>query len=169
MESFETEGDTARPSPFEVVEVNEVSQSVIKTLVEIDLATFSESTFSDYALASLLRNGRVFLMKTGKKTIGMCVTMRCWDRPTEAMVLTMGLKPGWRGQGLGQALLDGVLHKLRSKGLRSASLYVATDNRRAIQVYQDCGFESVEIGSDLHGSNLLLMRATLGEPELIPL
>lgn len=169
MESQGSDAEPRRGAPFTVVEVTEPSPRVVRTLVEVDLATFSESTFSDYALASMVRNGRVFVLESGSSAIGACVTMRCWDRPTEVMILSLGIKPGWRGQGLGQAFLLSVLGKLRSKGLRSASLYVGTDNRRAIQVYQDCGFETVEIGSDLHGSNMVLMRVALGEPGLIEL
>jgi ribosomal protein S18 acetylase RimI-like enzyme len=170
MESFDSSLDPGRQSStLRVVEVDQLSPEVVRTLVDIDLATFSEHTFSDFALASLLRNGRVFLLENAEKAIGTCVTMRCWDRPSEVMVLTMGIKPGWRGQGLGQAFLVSVLEKLRHRGMRSACLYVGTDNRRAIELYRDCGFESVEIGHDLQGTNLLLMRVTLGEPELIEL
>ncbi len=169
MESHETEDVPGDGTNFSIVEVTQPSMEVIRTLVEVDLATFSESTFSDFALASMIRNGRVFLLQTGGSTIGTCITMRCWDRPSEAMVLSMGIKPGWRGQGLGQMFLMAVLDKLRQKGLRSVSLYVGTDNRRAIRVYQDCGFESVEIGSMLHGASMVLMRVQLGEPDLIPL
>lgn len=169
MESFDTQPAAHGPTTLQVLEVESPSTELVRTLVDVDLATFSESTFSDFALAALLRNGRVFLLEANGKTIGTCVTMRCWERPNEVMVLSMGIKPGWRGQGLGQTFLVSVLDKLRHRGMRSACLYVGTDNRRAIQVYQDCGFESVEIGSDLHGTNLLLMRVALGEPDLIPL
>lgn len=169
MESHGSEGEPRRSPPFSVDEVVEASADVVRTLVEVDLATFSESTFSDFALASMVRNGRVFLLRAGSNAIGACVTMRCWDRPSEAMVLSLGIKPGWRGQGLGQTFLLGVLGKLRSKGLRSACLYVGTDNRRALQVYRDCGFEAVEIGGDPQSGNLVLMRVALGEPELIEL
>ncbi|MCA9572627.1 MAG: GNAT family N-acetyltransferase [Myxococcales bacterium] len=169
MESYDADGDPRRSPPITVVEVSEPDVSVIRTLVDVDLATFSESSFSDFALASLVRNGRVFLLQHGTSTIGTCITMRCWERPSEAMVLSMGIKPGWRGQGLGQTFLVAVLARLRQRGLRSACLYVGADNRRALQLYQDCGFETVEIGSDLQGSTMVLMRAQLGEPELISL
>lgn len=149
---------------FRVEEVNTVTPELVNGLLEIDLQTFSESTFSEYAAAAMLRNGRVFLLRAGDVLIGSLVTMRCWDRPNEVMVLSMGIKPGWRGQGLGQSFITEVLERLRARGLRSVCLYVGNDNRRAIKVYQDVGFQAVEIGTvGQLGEQLMLMRSTLQE------
>jgi ribosomal protein S18 acetylase RimI-like enzyme len=167
MESFGTSGQVGPRTEFHIDEVHDVSTELIDTLIEIDLQTFSESTFSEYAAAAMLRNGRVYLLSSGDQVIGTCVTMRCWDRPNEAMVLSMGIKPGWRGQGLGQYFIRGVLQKLRQRGLRSASLYVGTDNRRAIKVYEDVGFVVVErgVGVNSDRSELNLLRITFQESQ----
>lgn len=169
MESFDADAPLGRSfrlaerADLRVEEVHEVTPELVAKLVEIDLQTFSESTFSEYAAAAMLRNGRVFLLWAPSGVIGTCVTMRCWDRPNEAMVLSMGIKPGWRGQGLGQHFIASVLAKLKARGLRSVCLYVGTDNRRAIRVYEDVGFAQVERGPrDAHGQGaLMLMRAVL--------
>lgn len=169
MEGFDADGPVGKSfgladvSELRVEEVHEITPELVAKLVEIDLQTFSESTFSEYAAAAMLRNGRVFLLWSPSGVIGTCVTMRCWDRPNEAMILSMGIKPGWRGQGLGQHFIGGVLSKLRARGLRSVCLYVGTDNRRAIRVYEDVGFTQVERGPrDAHGTGgLVLMRAVL--------
>lgn len=147
---------------FHIEEVDSVTPELVDGLIEIDLQTFSESTFSEYAAAAMLRNGRVFLLRASGVLIGSVVTMRCWDRPNEVMVLSMGIKPGWRGQGLGQRFIEGVLDRLRQRGIRSVCLYVSTDNRRAIKVYEDVGFHSVEISDVANmGDQLMLMRAPL--------
>ncbi|MEZ4319599.1 MAG: GNAT family N-acetyltransferase [Myxococcota bacterium] len=167
MESFGTSGQTGPRTGFQIDEVHEVTPDLIDTLVEIDLQTFSESTFSEYAAAAMLRNGRVYLLSSGDQIIGTCVTMRCWDRPNEAMILSMGIKPGWRGQGLGQHFIRGVLQKLRQRGLRSACLYVGTDNRRAIRVYEDVGFTVVEraLGNRGDRAQLHLLRVTFQDSQ----
>jgi len=167
MESFGTSDEVGPLADFGIEEVHEVTPGLIDTLVEIDLQTFSESTFSEYAAAAMLRNGRVYLLNTGGQVIGSCVTIRCWDRPNEAMILSMGIKPGWRGQGLGQHFIRGVLQKLRNRGLRSACLYVGMDNRRAIRVYEDVGFVCVEEGPGgrYERSRLNLLRVTFQESQ----
>jgi ribosomal protein S18 acetylase RimI-like enzyme len=170
MESFRIDGKTGREFEILVDEVVDFSSDLVKTLIEIDLQTFAESTFSPYTAAAFLQNGRVFLLRADEVIIGTCVCMRGWDRPNEGMILSMGIRPGWRGRGLGQRFVSGVLDKLKSKGLRSVSLMVGEDNRRAIKVYQDVGFSVVEEGpaDPRTGTHLLLMRSHLQDPENLP-
>jgi ribosomal protein S18 acetylase RimI-like enzyme len=67
----------------------------------------------------------------------------------------------------------GVLKQLRSSNLRTASLLVKADNRRAVRVYRDVGFEVVEEAPSDPRTNerLLLMRKRLHEDdgEVIPI
>mgnify|MGYP002632738905 CR=1 FL=1 len=167
MESFRIDGKAGREFVIRVDEVSDFSSDLVQILIEIDLQTFAESTFSPYTAAAFLQNGRVFLLQADDVIIGTCVCMRGWDRPNEGMILSMGIRPGWRGRGLGQRFVSGVLEKLKSKGLRSVSLLVGEDNRRAIKVYQDVGFDVVETGAadPRTGNHLLLMRAHLQDPE----
>jgi len=167
MESFQIDGTTGRQFAIRVEEVGQIDADLVRTLIEIDLQTFAESTFSPYTAAAFLQNGRVFLLRADEAVIGTCVCMRSWDRPQDAMILSMGIRPGWRGRGLGQRFVGMVLDKLGSRGLRSVSLLVGADNRRAIKVYSDVGFEVVSEspGDPRTGSTLLVMRLQLQKPE----
>lgn len=166
METFRIDGTAGRSFVLEIDEVRAVDENVVRTLLEIDLQTFSESTFSHYTARAFLRNGRVFLLRADGRTIGSCVCMRSWDRPSEAMILSMGIRPGWRGRGIGLRFVNGILERLRVKGVRAVSLMVSLDNRRAIRVYEENGFvleEAMERDSRT-GEAFVLMRARLGEP-----
>lgn len=171
MESFRLVTDSGTEYAIRVQEVDEVRDDVLKTLIEIDLQTFSESTFSHYTAAAFLRNGRVFLLQADDATIGTCVCMRCWDRPNEVNVLSMGLRPGWRGRGLGHRFLMDVMDRLRARGLRAIHLMVSEDNPRAIRLYEESGFEQVasEIADPRTGERFLVMRCALQPPALTPL
>jgi ribosomal protein S18 acetylase RimI-like enzyme len=114
--------------------------------------------------------GRVFVLRADDVTIGTCVCFRSWERPNEVMLLSMGIRPGWRGRGLGQRFVRGVLERLKARGIRSVALLVGKDNRRAIQVYGDVGFQVVgeRLVEPDSGDTLMLMRAVLKEdPHLI--
>ncbi len=163
MESFRIDGTSGRDFTIGVEEVQHLTGDLIRTLIDIDLQTFAESTFSNYTAAAFLTSGRVYLLRADDIIIGTCVCMRCWDRPNEAMVMSMGIRPGWRGRGLGQRFVLGVLDRLRVRGLRTVSLLVGADNRRAIKVYRDVGFSVVrEAEVDARNNDrLLLMRAQL--------
>lgn len=162
MESFQIDGIAGPRFVIAVEEVTRVDADLVHTLLEIDLQTFAESTFSPYTAAAFLQNGRVFLLRADDAVIGTCVCMRSWDRPREAMILSMGIRPGWRGRGLGQRFVTLVLDKLQARGLRSVSLLVGAENRRAIKVYEDVGFKVVgNAPSDPRSDTpLLLMRLT---------
>lgn len=169
METFRIDGSAGRSYEILVCEADGVTNELVRVLIEIDLQTFSESTFSTYTAAAFLKHGHVFLLQADDAVIGTCVVMRCWDRPNEAMVLSMGIRPGWRGRGLGQRFVSGVLDRLRGRGLRAVSLMVGADNRRAIRVYEDVGFAVMETSLEDHrsGEAFLLMRRQLADEAVV--
>ncbi len=126
-----------------VGEATELTPDLVQTLLDIDLQTFSEPTLTSYTAAVFAQQGRVFLLSLEGQVIGACVCLRSWDRPLDATLLSMGIRPGWRGVGLGQRFVQGVLDHLRAAGLQSCTLYVGRDNRRALRVYEDVGFRRV--------------------------
>jgi [ribosomal protein S18]-alanine N-acetyltransferase len=62
------------------------------------------------------------------------------DLGEEAEVLTFGVLPEARRQGIGRALLDTLLAAARRRRLGSAVLEVAADNAAARRLYAACGF-----------------------------
>lgn len=163
MESFRIDGNSHRKYVIQVEEVGEPTADLIRTLVEIDLQTFAESTFSPYTAIAFLHSGRVFLLRADGVIIGTCVCYRAWERPNEVTLLAMGIRPGWRGRGLGQRFIGGVLERLKARGFRAVNLLVGADNRRAIKVYADVGFRPNEeaIIDPQSGDVLLVMRIVL--------
>ena len=171
MERFRIDGEAGRDYEIRVEEVNDFRHDLVKTLIDIDLQTFSESTFSQYTATAFLKQGRVFLLCADDLVIGTCACMRAWDRPNEALLLSMGIRPGWRGKGLGQRFVRGVLERLKQRGIRSVALMVSKDNRRALKVYQDVGFDVVdEMEEDPRTrETLVVMRAQLSPITVVPL
>jgi ribosomal protein S18 acetylase RimI-like enzyme len=163
MESFQIDNGVGRSFAINVEEAGEVTDSLVRTLIEIDLQTFSESTYSNYTARVFLSSGRVFLLKAEDTIIGTCVCTRSWERPNEALMLTMGIRPGWRGRGLGHRFFKGVATRLEQKGVRAINLLVSRDNRRALRIYQDTGFEIIsEMEPDMRtGETFILMRKKL--------
>lgn len=163
MESFRIDGASDRDYTIRVDEAGDITPELVQTLIEIDLQTFAESTYSPYTAAAFLKCGQVYLLRADELTIGTCVCTRAWDRPNEAMILSMGIRPGWRGRGLGQRFVQAVIGKLRARGLRSCCLLVGADNRRAVKLYEDVGFQVVEQRdvAPQHHDVLLLMRIFL--------
>lgn len=59
----------------------------------------------------------------------------------------MVVRDGWRGQGIGRALLDGLLSWAKSKGATRAQLLVDLDNEPALGYYQHLGWQTTRLGA----------------------
>ncbi|MBN2799130.1 MAG: GNAT family N-acetyltransferase [Deltaproteobacteria bacterium] len=144
MSDFQLDTDSGRSFDIRIEEVEGYDPQLARTLIEIDLQTFTEPTFSPYTAAVFLHFGITFLLKADDRVIGTCVCVRAWEHPHEAMILAMGIRPGWRGKGLGEHFVAGVADRLGARGIRRINLLLNRDNRRAFKVYQQVGFEVVE-------------------------
>ncbi|WP_313617860.1 GNAT family N-acetyltransferase [Agrobacterium sp.] len=51
--------------------------------------------------------------------------------------------PNWQGRGLGRALVEHFLEKMRAVGISTATISTHARNVAAIRLYQRCGFEIV--------------------------
>lgn len=58
-------------------------------------------------------------------------------------VTGFGVLPAWQGRGFGGQILARVVRDLAAEGRAPIRLEVATDNRRALELYQRCGFREI--------------------------
>ena len=81
----------------------------------------------------------------------------------EAEILTIGVLPVMRRQGIARALLDESMAQARAVGVRTVFLEVGIRNRPARGLYEAAGFE--EVGRRrryyVNGEDALILRATL--------
>jgi ribosomal-protein-alanine N-acetyltransferase len=139
-------------SNFRVVEVGAHDPDLIARVIEIDLTTFSEPTWSRYTAGLMLRHGRTYLLMEEELIIGTCQVVRSWERPSEAVLFSMAIRPGYRNRGLGSYFLESVLEMLRKAGARSVVLEVDPHKRAAIKVYTEkFGFQRVCELADEYG------------------
>lgn len=64
-----------------------------------------------------------------------------WVEDGAGWVTQMGVRPGWRGQGIGEWLLSHALASFAKEGIGTCSLEVATNNPRARGLYERMGFK----------------------------
>lgn len=57
-----------------------------------------------------------------------------------AYIYAFCVLPEYRGKGYGKAILADTVRQLTAQGYESISLEVATENRRALALYEQCGF-----------------------------
>ncbi len=141
---------------------------LVKQILDIDMMTFSVPTFSRYTAGLMLRHGRTFLLLADDQVIGTCEVIRSFDRPSEGVIVSKSVRPGWRGRGLGTRFLNEVIAQLEQGGLRSVLLYVSPTNHHGVRIYEDrFGFEKAgeapgEFGP---GEDWLVLRRILQAPK----
>jgi ribosomal-protein-alanine N-acetyltransferase len=82
----------------------------------------------------------------------------------EAEILSVAIKPGWRGRGFSRPLLD--LHLRRLAGLGTGTVFLEVDekNAPAVRLYRKAGFYDVgrRMGYYGGGATALVLRRDLG-------
>jgi len=80
------------------------------------------------------------------------VTMLRWERREKTghkgTIYAVYVRPEYRGQGAGRALMEAALARARELGLRQVNLGVSVASKAAIALYEACGFE--EFGREKH-------------------
>ena len=61
----------------------------------------------------------------------------------EAEILNLGVSPTWRRSGIGRALINEMITRLRERGISSVFLEVRESNEGAQRLYQSLGFKEV--------------------------
>lgn len=81
----------------------------------------------------------------------------------EADVLTVGVVPQHRGQGIARELMAGITKWAIVQGSIAMMLEVKTDNVEAISLYESLGYSKLNVRKDYFGSGLdaLVMRKEL--------
>ena len=82
----------------------------------------------------------------------------------QADVLTIAVRPGYWGQGIGSALLGALLDEARRRGCVQVFLEVRADNLRAQGLYQRRGFEEIGVRRGYYqpsGMDAIVMRKDL--------
>jgi ribosomal protein S18 acetylase RimI-like enzyme len=58
-----------------------------------------------------------------------------------ALILGFAVLPEYRGQGYGRQMLAHTIQEILKRGRHNIWLEVVTDNKRALSLYQSCGFK----------------------------
>lgn len=113
----------------------------LAAIVEIEEATFSEA-WSPETFASLLgRDEMVVLVATEEEVVIGYGVVAVGSGEAELANLAVGA--GWRGRGVGEALVERALDELGEREIGRAYLAVRESNTRAAELYRRFGFREI--------------------------
>jgi [ribosomal protein S18]-alanine N-acetyltransferase len=85
-------------------------------------------------------NSTAFVLMVGKTLAGSAIIL--WrENSTKAHLYTIAVDPSFQGRGLGRKLLEACLAEARKNGCDRFALEVRADNRPAIALYKNMGYE----------------------------
>jgi ribosomal-protein-alanine N-acetyltransferase len=102
---------------------------------------------------------------SGASAAGLLIARRATD---EAELLTLGVAPAYRCAGLGGALLEAAVARLRSAGARQLFLEVEDGNAAALSLYRAFGAKPVGRRKRYYesGSDAAIFSLALSNPRL---
>ncbi|MGD9502053.1 MAG: GNAT family N-acetyltransferase [Methyloceanibacter sp.] len=95
-----------------------------------------------------------------REASGLLIARKAGD---EAEILTFGVVPPCRNKGLGRALLQTAVERLRASGAKQLFLEVEDGNEAALRLYRSCGAEAVgrRQGYYEHGADAAIFSLAL--------
>ena len=132
---------TSPPLP-EGVRIRRAERADLLSVVRIESASFPQPWPANAFEPFLGQPGFLVAVDEDERVVGYAVA----DAAAAHGRLLGHLKdiavhPGWRGEGIGTALLRRVLATLRAEGAKSVTLEVRESNEPAIELYRRFGFE----------------------------
>lgn len=123
-----------------------VTRNDLAALAELHALCFPDDAWDVAALAGILAmpgaGGTLALDSTvpGETPLGLIFDVILGE---EAEILTFGVGPKYRRQGVARALLDELFVRAQSRGACQVVLEVAADNGPALSLYEAAGFRTV--------------------------
>lgn len=121
-----------------------------RALYELDVASFAGSSdyqlesfdaFFDLHLAAHDFDAALSRVATDQDTIAGVILARRWTDEATGFVALLAVDPAHQGRGLGRLLMRSAFAAFAAAGLREAQLGVASDNPRALALYQGLGMQ----------------------------
>ena len=127
------------PEPFDSDDARRLIAGLNAGLAELYLP---EQRFGERFRAHHLEGGGTFLVARSGGTAVGCGALRVVDATT-AEVKRMYVDPGYRGKGIGRALLASLEAAARERAVQRLVLETGVHQETAIALYQSVGFRQV--------------------------
>jgi len=132
-------------------------------------AGFSEEATASFIAFVTAAKGVHLVALVDDAVVGWCdITPASFEGMAHVGKLGMGVKAGFRGQGIGKGLLKAALNRAFRQGLERVELEVFRSNDSAVRLYEAHGFqrEGVKVGArKLDGTaDDILLFAVFNQP-----
>jgi len=116
--------------------------SDLDKIVEVESLSFKRP-YPPTLLFSLLHlhSDMFYVALAGGELVGYAVGAS--RRDGSGHVISIAVRPEWRGRGIGVKLMESLLDAFKKRGLKRAVLEVAVSNEEAVRFYKRLGFKVI--------------------------
>lgn len=118
-------------------------ENILNLLYEFDdVFPHNKEKIDDYRswASKINEKGFAVTLDDQDKIVGMAVFYANDIANRKGYISLIGLKPDYRGRGLGAAFLNDIIFEMKKEGMTSVSLEVDNDNQSALSFYFKCDF-----------------------------
>lgn len=148
------------------VQLRPLAEADLGRVMEVETASFS-TPWKEATFRGLLRRTDTDLVAAvrGERLVGYAVA---WTVLDQSELGNVAVAPVARGEGIGRALVEAILERVRGRGARECFLEVRESNRLAQELYRSLGFEVVGRRRRYYAlpeEDALVMRASVSSRE----
>ena len=139
---MELPGPGPEPPAAPQVTLRRATLDDIDALTEITAAAFGDP--EDFVRSRITAdlpdpNQRFYVGWFESRPVG---SLKVYTNGPGAGIYAFGVRPEYRGQGLGRAILTATIRLLQAEGRTPMTLEVETENTPAVNLYRSCGFQT---------------------------
>lgn len=139
---------------MEIVLINKDNKEYMQQIIALESEVFGKNgAIDNWNLKPIVKYGRVYGLIDNKELVACVELIRSWD--TEIVYLYgLAVKPSNFGRGLGSRLLSEILELISKESISKIQLTVASDNVKAIKLYEKFGFKKINFLEDEYGNGI---------------
>lgn len=149
------------------MEFLQLSKEHLTTVMDLEQKLFPEDAWSSTSMSSeLAANHTYYLGIFAPELIGYA-GLSTAAGSFSSDIQTIGIAAEHRGKGLGRELMQRLITKAKELGSEQIMLEVRADNAVAIALYEDLGFEQIDVRKRYYqpaGVDALIMRLPIRQP-----
>lgn len=150
---------------IEIKTIKDFSLSLIENIKKLEIENLGkDAAINEWQIPVIIRYGKfiVVQLKKSGKIIGACEILREWKEARIAFIHSFYVCAGYRTRGIGKKLLKDTLDILRDENFEQVELTVDAENKAAVKLYEDFGFEVGEARPNEYGlgvnRNLMVLK-----------
>jgi ribosomal protein S18 acetylase RimI-like enzyme len=126
---------------------------LLDTIKKLEIENLgSDAAINEWQIPVIIRYGKFIVAELGSgEIVGVCEIIREWKEAKVAFMHSFYIKEKYRHKGIGKDLLAYTIKMLMDEGFKIVELTVELENKLAVKLYKDFGFEVKEFRPNEYG------------------